>query len=73
MADFADEAQIVSERHLAAALQSAKSHNPILKPKGRCYNCEEPVAQGLRFCDDGGDCRDDFEWRKQRERSLVRL
>lgn len=37
---------------------------PRLKPCGRCYNCNEPIAKGLPFCD--ADCRDDYEWRTKK-------
>lgn len=53
-----DEQQKELERNLAAAL--ASKENP-LRAVGSCYNCDEPLAQGMRFCD--AHCRDDYEAR----------
>ncbi|ADE12156.1 hypothetical protein [Sideroxydans lithotrophicus] len=35
---------------------------PELKPTGNCYNCSEPIAQGV-YCN--ADCRDDHVRREQ--------
>lgn len=32
---------------------------PVLRPRGRCYFCDEPVEHPLLFCD--MDCAQDFE------------
>lgn len=71
MADFADEAQAYTERHLEAALHNAKVENPTLRPRGACYNCDEKLPGKLLFCD--VDCRDDYEKRCHHDRRINRL
>ena len=41
-----------------------------LTPKGVCYNCHEPLEKfsGACFCE-GGECRDDFEYREMRRKA----
>lgn len=60
---MADEADIANERVeliISTALKVRRPIGPV--PNGRCYNCAEPVADGLRWCDN--DCRDDWQKRK---------
>lgn len=46
------DAQLKAARNLAAA-------QPKLSYIGKCYNCDEPLADPERFCDK--DCTQDFE------------
>lgn len=60
MSDACDRADIEVERELAEALRKQAARAAAMQqPCGFCFNCDEIVAVGLRFCD--GDCRDDFE------------
>lgn len=36
-----------------------------LTPCGLCFNCTDPVAEGLTFCDE--HCRDDYDHREARK------
>jgi len=54
--DQVDEAQIIQETHISAALSN---RNKLTIPfSGRCMCCDEPVDQ-RRFCD--ADCRISYE------------
>ena len=60
---MADEADIANERVELFTLAALKIRRPVgPTPNGRCYNCAEPIATNLRWCDN--DCRDDWEKRK---------
>lgn len=63
MADICDRASdrelIDTERAIAAA-RAPLAYEPVAC--GHCYNCDEPVGDGLRFCDEC--CRDDYQARK---------
>lgn len=55
-----DEADYANDR---VALRD-KVASEVRKPEGPlatgwCYNCTEPLAAGMRWCD--ADCRDDWE------------
>lgn len=50
------------EFFLDLALSSHTNRPQGPAPKGRCYNCDEPIPEGC-FCDP--DCRDDWEKRQQ--------
>ena len=56
MSDFCDDASATTELYLNVALAKRRTEGP--PPKGFCYNCTEPIAAELRFCDI--DCRDDW-------------
>lgn len=73
MADEADLANDEHERHLAALLLNARhaAKQRELAAVGTCHNCEEPLAEGLRFCD--ADCRDDFAKRSAATRAARNL
>ena len=60
--DFATELA-ERERAFLVAEQLKKTEN-ILAIKGYCYNCDEKLEAGLRFCDE--DCRDDYDWMVKR-------
>lgn len=58
MSDDADRADL----RISAAVQSALNQvrrAPGLHSDGRCHYCDEPVPDGLLFCNT--DCRDDYE------------
>lgn len=66
MTDQLDEAQRLTDIHLAASL-SARA--PTLPHTGLCHNCREPIPEGA-FCgpDEDGDpsgCREDWELRNR--------
>lgn len=60
MADEADHASDAQELALSLALANSQRFKP-LPPKDNCYNCDEPLLPGERFCD--SDCRDDYQRR----------
>lgn len=61
-ADPVDRASVEEQRNLERAIEAARSREVrILAFTGRCYNCDERLGPGHRFCD--ADCRDDFEKR----------
>lgn len=62
MSDKADYAEEITEAARNAAIAAARKSKPQLPCKGACYNCDEPLGEGLRFCD--ADCRDDFVQRR---------
>lgn len=45
---------------LEAAALSRRGKPKGLPPKGVCYYCDEPVADGKVFCD--ASCAEDHEW-----------
>jgi hypothetical protein len=59
-ADPVDRAVVEQDRLLEDQLRRARE-KPVerLAYIGRCWNCSEPLAEPLRFCD--ADCRDDYE------------
>jgi len=60
MSDACDRADIEVERELTEALRNQAARAATMQqPCGFCFNCDEIVAAGQRYCD--GDCRDDFE------------
>ena len=63
MSDIIDDANNRAQEILDAALAKRKPAGP--PPCGYCYNCNEELATGLRFCDN--DCRDDHSRRVQVE------
>ena len=42
---------------LARSIRAASLY-PGLPPKGECYNCDEPLPEGKKFCD--ADCEKDW-------------
>lgn len=60
-----DRAQQLDAENTEHAIAAARAAVPKkLEPCGHCYNCTEPVPDGLTFCD--ADCRDDYDLRKAR-------
>lgn len=66
MPDIADKAAEAEACFARSAETTKRPEGP--KPCGYCYNCEEPVAEGMRWCDT--DCRSDYERRKKTGRCL---
>ena len=58
-----DQAERHEQLFREIALRNLKPEGP--PPCGFCHNCNEPLDEGLRFCD--GDCREDWEYREQRK------
>jgi len=56
--DISDQATQREEQFLEAALKQARNV-VTLKATGSCLYCEEPVGEGVRFCD--AACRDGHE------------
>ncbi len=61
-----DEADYAQEKADFLASLPRVSTSP-LPPTGFCYNCDEPLVDGRKFCDN--DCRDDWELRNDVSRS----
>lgn len=61
--DVMDESDMATEKEMRdnAILIELARNSPPLPSTGSCYNCADPVADGLRFCDT--DCRDDWQKR----------
>lgn len=59
MADEIDRANDRAQQSLELNIQAARSSSPILPAIGSCYNCDEPITEGKRFCD--AACRDDWQ------------
>lgn len=59
MVDIADQASLVEQRLLEAALRNSKQNTETAKPTGYCLYCGEPVEGSKRWC--SIECRDDFE------------
>ena len=70
--DIADQAQEAEALFIDIARRAVTLAAPTLPAKGVCYNCQDDVADDLRFCD--SFCRDDYALRKASEtrRGLVR-
>lgn len=56
--EIIDRAQQEIERQLERSLQLTRNQGVKYRAIGHCLNCEEPLADGVRWCD--ADCRDDF-------------
>lgn len=63
MSDIIDNANDTAELFLRAAVSKARIDGAP-PSTGRCFNCEEPVPSGLRWCD--VDCRNDWQKRVSR-------
>ena len=64
MADDADRADQEVERTMNEALRKRLPDGPVAN--GRCHYCDEPVPDGMRWCD--VDCRDAWEALARRRR-----
>lgn len=63
IADEMDRASIEEQRTLERCIEAAKKPSkPPLPVVGSCYNCDEELGPGQRFCD--SDCREDYLKRK---------
>lgn len=61
--DVADLAERETETYLAECRYKLSKAKP-LPAIGICYNCEEPIEDGLRYCDKS--CEEDHLARKKR-------
>ena len=59
-ADESDRASAIESAAIDIGVEAAriKAATPEFEAMGQCLNCQEPLEEGLRFCD--ADCRDDF-------------
>lgn len=64
MADEADRAGQEVEYYRAEALRKLRPAGPVAN--GRCHYCDEPVPDGMRWCDI--DCREAWEALTRRRR-----
>ena len=62
MSDEADVSQDRMEKEAELRKKFTPSNRLEVEPIGKCYNCGEKVAEGVRWCDK--DCQDD--WKKRR-------
>lgn len=62
MADFADLGSAREQQDLALSLKQRKPEGP--QATGFCLNCDEPLADGARWCDE--HCRDDWQQDQRR-------
>lgn len=63
-----DEVDKAQEREQEIRDHALSQREPVLLVIEMCYNCKTPLPRPLRFCD--AECRDDWEYRKHRQRSL---
>jgi len=59
MADVGDQAHQVSEFFLRTSLADCDRALMVAQATGRCLWCNEPLADGRRWCD--AECRDEWE------------
>lgn len=52
------------EQDRELALRQRRPAGPV--PTGACLNCDEPVEEGVRWCD--ADCQHDWSRREARQR-----
>ncbi len=66
-ADDSDAASAIESAAIDLGIEAArlKASRPEFEAMGYCLNCQEPLDDGLRFCD--CDCRDDFVKRKRND------
>ena len=57
MTDFADLGAAREQQDLELALKQRRPAGPAAT--GVCLNCEDPLPEGLRWCDE--HCRDDWQ------------
>jgi hypothetical protein len=63
--DEADMADRVTEQLVASArAANARALSKVVAPTGFCLNCDEPLADGMRWCD--SDCCSDWALRQKR-------
>lgn len=65
MADVIDIANDLAEMERNQAIRDARRATTWLHYVGRCWNCDEPLEEGL-FCD--ADCASDHELRSRMKR-----
>jgi hypothetical protein len=65
--DEIDRAQERTDQFIANALHQRALAPVLPEPTGYCFNCQEPVHVGERYCD--CDCRDDWQHRMSHRRT----
>lgn len=72
-ADQIDKATAIAEESLRLAIEAAKAGASAPLPAiGKCHYCEEPLEEGLRFCDEF--CREDYDYITARNKAnAIRL
>lgn len=63
--DDADRADAHIETLTRYKIAESAAFQPKYPPMGRCYNCDEPLADGHRWCD--ALCQEDFLYRERRK------
>ncbi len=65
-ADESDRASSLESLALETTIEAAriKANKLEFEPTGFCLNCNEPLKEGLRFCN--GECRDDHAKRNRK-------
>lgn len=61
MTDILDRASQQEELARDACIAAVRNKAKVLTPKGECFNCLDPLGDGLLFCDEY--CRDDWQLR----------
>jgi hypothetical protein len=62
--DVIDQANERADQFLSHSLATAAKQPQLPPASGKCFNCDEDVAAGERFCD--CDCRDDWQLRNNK-------
>lgn len=62
--DDADRADDSIEMMLRTKIAESAAFKPKYPPMGKCYNCDEPLADGHRWCD--ALCQEDHLRREAR-------
>lgn len=62
--DIIDQANDIAEEMLRRQIAYVTSKTDAFPPIGECYNCQQSVPAGVRYCD--SDCRDDHEKRRRK-------
>lgn len=67
--DILDCAAELTQREIEAQLAAhrQRARGTQIKPKGFCYNCDEPLSPEQLFCD--SDCRDDYQHIQERRKA----
>jgi len=64
MANEGDLGNEAAELFLTLAQKEHERRSQKYYYTGLCWNCSEPLSDGA-FCDDGGECREDYEKRER--------
>lgn len=69
MPDEIDRSQEHQEAILAASIENARQVQSTMRPKGRCYFCDENLTGDQLFCDP--DCTADHERLTKQRRQRI--